>query len=399
MDKTDSDAKSKLEEFIYHSEDLERLETLLRRFNAFQALKLVNNETRHSNFLAWLLNPNDSHGVGDTFLKLFLKELVRQNGVTMPSLIDIDTWHFESSLVLREWKHIDVLIVSEENRFTCLIENKVWSKEHGDQLARYKEIVETDYLEFTHIFIYLTVDGEEPSTDGYLTLDHTSVVAMLERFLLSRQMQMQDDVASFIRQYIETVRRFIVQDSEVQELCHRIYQNHKDAIDLILEYRPDLQSDVRDVLVEAINEDDELELDKWSKTLIRFIPQSLDFLPRICKGWTVSKRIVLFEIKNLENKISIYLYVGPGPSSIRTELLEIAQNHSVFDPQKRIPSEGWFYLYKKRDWIKASTLENLSREELKAEIKSKLDKFKADTLPGMTAALSSSGTLTDFNSK
>ena len=42
-------------------------------FNVFQVLKLQTNETRlHSSFIAELLNPNGSHGLGDTFLKAFI---------------------------------------------------------------------------------------------------------------------------------------------------------------------------------------------------------------------------------------------------------------------------------------------------------------------------------------
>jgi hypothetical protein len=33
-------------------------------------------EIRHSNFLAWLLNPNESHGIGDLFLTQFLRDIV-----------------------------------------------------------------------------------------------------------------------------------------------------------------------------------------------------------------------------------------------------------------------------------------------------------------------------------
>jgi hypothetical protein len=44
-----------LEDFVVGNVDLQRLEILLRKFNLFEALKLVWVEVRHSDFLAYLL--------------------------------------------------------------------------------------------------------------------------------------------------------------------------------------------------------------------------------------------------------------------------------------------------------------------------------------------------------
>ena len=42
------------------------------RFNLFEAVNIVRQEIRHSNFLAFLLNPAESHGLGDKFLRALL---------------------------------------------------------------------------------------------------------------------------------------------------------------------------------------------------------------------------------------------------------------------------------------------------------------------------------------
>jgi len=44
----------------------------LTRFNIFTALNAMDYETRHSNFLAWLLTPCETHGFGTKFLNGFL---------------------------------------------------------------------------------------------------------------------------------------------------------------------------------------------------------------------------------------------------------------------------------------------------------------------------------------
>ena len=54
-----------LKSFIDDNEDLERLESILDRFNIFESLGLVRQEIRHSAFLRWLLDPSETHGLGD----------------------------------------------------------------------------------------------------------------------------------------------------------------------------------------------------------------------------------------------------------------------------------------------------------------------------------------------
>ena len=68
--------QQKLEELLL-SEDLEELKNLTNNFNIFYALKLQNNEIRHSNFLSWLMTPYESHKLGTYFLKEFLKSSIK----------------------------------------------------------------------------------------------------------------------------------------------------------------------------------------------------------------------------------------------------------------------------------------------------------------------------------
>ena len=64
-----------LENFIC-DEQLKELEQKFEGFNIFDCLRLTRAEIRHSNFLAWLLDPNETHGMNDYFLKEFLKKAI-----------------------------------------------------------------------------------------------------------------------------------------------------------------------------------------------------------------------------------------------------------------------------------------------------------------------------------
>jgi len=60
--------KDSLSSFIKDS-NLDKLELLLNSPNIFNVLKIEHNEIRHSNFLAWLLDPKNGHNLGDKFLR------------------------------------------------------------------------------------------------------------------------------------------------------------------------------------------------------------------------------------------------------------------------------------------------------------------------------------------
>jgi hypothetical protein len=62
-----------LEDFLIANRDLERLEAMLDRFNILEALGVVRQELRHSDFLAFLMDPEGNHGLGDAFLKRLLQ--------------------------------------------------------------------------------------------------------------------------------------------------------------------------------------------------------------------------------------------------------------------------------------------------------------------------------------
>lgn len=59
----------------------DQLAPWLKEENIFQILKLSRTEIRHSNFLAYLFNPKEGHGMKDYFLKSFLKNMFKNGPV------------------------------------------------------------------------------------------------------------------------------------------------------------------------------------------------------------------------------------------------------------------------------------------------------------------------------
>src|SRR5207248_7470258 len=120
--------------------------------------------------------------------------------------------------------------------------------------------------------------------------------------------------------------RHIVADSEIAELCTRIYRKHQRALDLIYEHRPDRQSDIRGILEDLVRQTPILVPDHSSKSYIRFAPGEWD-VPTLLSGqrWTQSGRMLLFEFQqNTQTRLPLKLLIGPGPTGVRQELLNLA---------------------------------------------------------------------------
>jgi len=104
-----------LEDFVVGNTELQQLEILLRKFNLFEALKLVWVEVRHSDFLAYLLDPKQNHGLGDRFLKAFVQSVLQGEANQTVTPIDIDVWNLNTAEVYREWQNIDIFVRDESS--------------------------------------------------------------------------------------------------------------------------------------------------------------------------------------------------------------------------------------------------------------------------------------------
>ena len=104
VDQIDQDRKA-LETLVVNNADLERLEALLDRFNIFEAVGLVRQEIRHSAFLAFLLDPQENHGLGDAFAKRLLQEAIMAAPDTSSPVtpIELSLWDLGQMEVRREW--------------------------------------------------------------------------------------------------------------------------------------------------------------------------------------------------------------------------------------------------------------------------------------------------------
>ncbi len=233
-----------LDAFLVDNPDFESLKAKLSTFNLFRVLRVERAEIRHSNVLGWLMNPDESHGLGTIFLRRFLSSLLLANETNEIELrpADVELYGLQNVEVRREWKNIDILAqfeVPKKGRWCLLIENKIRSKEARQQLARYRQIVKQEFAGDGIIPVYLTLDGEDPSEAGidagYIPWSHQEVLDLAEGIIEQNRGRVPEDAQIFLAHYLDTLRRLTMQDQELVDLCRKIYRTHREALDLIFE--------------------------------------------------------------------------------------------------------------------------------------------------------------------
>lgn len=240
-----------LQNFLLDIDCLDELNQWTEKFNIFDVLKISRAEIRHSNMLAWLFDANENHGINDRFIKKIAQQIAKNDTQGKYDVFQLLLLDFYSFSVYREWNNIDLLIVSDEEKTVFVIENKVGSNEHSNQLNRYRKICEKAYAEYNKIYLFLTPQGLPPSdTDNWTVLTYNDVVEVLSEIINTTELL--PDVALMINNYIDVVRRDIVDDRQLIEVCNKIYNKHKKALDLIYTNRTDTKSIIRDTVRDTL---------------------------------------------------------------------------------------------------------------------------------------------------
>lgn len=251
MDGKELTNEEALQNFLLDIGCLDELLPWTGKFNMFDVLKISRTEIRHSNMLGWLLNPNENHGMGDVFLKGILQRLVENDSDGRYDVFNVLLMDFYTFSVMREWKNIDILLTSTEEKTVIAIENKVGSHEHSNQLNRYRNILEKEYPDYNRMLVFLTPDGEKPSdVENWDVLTYSDVIDVLESAAL--QIKILPDVDLMIKNYIDVVRRDIVEDQQLIDICNKIYNKHKKALDLIFENRIDGKTQLSDAIKDTL---------------------------------------------------------------------------------------------------------------------------------------------------
>ncbi|MBZ5201567.1 PD-(D/E)XK nuclease family protein [Planomicrobium chinense] len=229
---------------LEHSKEFARLHQKFHQFNPLKVLRVDQFEIRHSNILAWLLDPKETHQLGGFFLKKLLTRLVTRvenegkgAGIDFLSFLHSS---FHDAEVAREVKthtnrSIDLLVHVPSQKLVLVIENKFHAGESDGQLADYLEFAKLRFSEagYTILPIFLTLANEEPSKDDYLLLGYEDVLEIIEQQLEFNKETTADAIYDFLSFYMEVLKEQLVHDEVAVQLALEVYEGNKSSIDLL----------------------------------------------------------------------------------------------------------------------------------------------------------------------
>ena len=371
-----------LKNFLLDIDCLAPLDEWTSTFNLFDILKITRTEIRHSNMLSWLLNPNENHGLGDSILKGFIQYVVTSfydsNDPTIFETLLMDCHDF---IIQREWHNIDVLAVSAEHRFILCIENKIDTGEHDNQLNRYRKIVEDSYPNYKALYIYLSPDGRESSDpDNWCSMGYQDVLDIVEKS--RKKTKLLPEAGLLVDNYIQTIRRDIVGDEKLAQICADIYAKHQRALDLIFENKPDKATDLASILLawaKEKTEKGEIEVvsEKSGKSYVRFktayMSSILPDAKEALSGWNTNN-YYFYEIKNIGGN-EFFIQMACSSRNIPDDLRDMCNRINEFFPSKQ-QKENW--QWRTHFTSKHSKVdEEMSEEKIFEQLDKKLEEILA----------------------
>jgi hypothetical protein len=366
----------------------------LRKFNLFDAIGAVRGELKHSNFLGFILSPTRSHGMGGELLRQFIRTACAKlpNDQRPIRTLELITADLDNAILYRERDNIDLLIELKPLKLVVLVENKIDAAVGDGQLARYKKIVEANYQAFKHLFILLTPEGIDAEEEGYVSLSYSEVADVVERATLDDGDPVSNELSLILRHYVEMLRRHIVQDDQLVTLARQLYERHKEALDFIIEHRPQPDS-LLETIKNLLDSDATFVQDRHAPMIIRFAPKDWEGVASFnacpTTAWTHTGRNLLFEAKaNREtDRISIALVLGPGDATLRSKIYNYcSQQPKTFVNLVKGMGAKYATVFT-RDLLSAKAAENMEIEEKKAAIENSWKEFLSKDLPSLKTEL------------
>jgi hypothetical protein len=328
-----------LEALVVANADFEAIETSRSVFCPFEATGMIRQEVRHGYFLAYCLDPQRPHGFGSELLSALMRAAAgayRREGAANGGGItplDVHLMNFDGAQVRREWKNIDLVAIVPEERLVIPIELKIESDEHSGQLGRYLRLVRDQWPQargWRHLPLYLTKYGDAASEDGegWLALHLADIAHEFERVVQkvsgapAAQMQMGA--------YLAMLRRHHLPDERLEQLAAKLWSQHKEALEFLMDRRPDDTSKIvsqlfegREALARQMTQACGLNVapDDSSPSIVRFAIPAWDSLPDFltAQGWTASGRILLLELAlNRDgSQLRMRFVLGPSTPDVR----------------------------------------------------------------------------------
>lgn len=329
---------------LIKDEGLKNLSYKLGKPNLFELIGLQSQEIRHSVFLNELLNPFSKVDTGHLVLRDLIREALRsiEKDQDAMKVNNFDPFEFEfgdtDGIEFHlERDHMDIVILNHKKGYVIVVENKVKAAERKNQLKDYRNKIEEEFPSYKKLFIFLTPEGREPSTDDCWTYaSYRAIHSSISD--ICGQGRSSETTLFLLKHYKELLEKYVLNQEELELLANRIYKEHKEAIDFIWEKKADGYLELSNKIRELIAQDEKLSCfnaQKSTKTYVRYETAAMSELralsPNTNNGWAENNSgqspTMVWEIEIRQDSVRCALVLGPsrnqeGRAKLKEALLE-----------------------------------------------------------------------------
>jgi hypothetical protein len=388
-------------ELLAADERLVRLKHVLTRFNIFDAVGPRWKELDHSACLAFLLSPYETHGLGDTVLRTFLQKADDATGEVGPVPADMTAAMVETEVHHVDVKgvpgRIDILVLDEANKLAIIIENKTGTREHDEQLRRYRaEVHSRCGDQWRIVALYLSPGAEKPSQPDWVEVGYRQICEALRAVASEHGLELDAGVRVLLDHYADFIRRKLVGDDDIDRLCRRTYAQHEAAIYRISRHVGERRKQVRGLIERLVKQTPNFDLDDppWDDQVryralfirVAYLPWDKDLDRHGGNGrWTKSRRLLLFTFNVFYEHVDMNLMIGPGDARERERLLRMA-GHAPLDHAETEQHGTSLYTSVYRDTIlTVDQWADSSDAELEGHVRSWWNTFTTKIVPAIDA--------------
>lgn len=389
---------------FYNDPIFQKLKAYFSKTTLFNILKIERNENRHSAFLAWLLDENGSHGLGEEPLKRFMRLLAKKDDKYNDPFL-VGNYHIDNVKVITEKPvkanghtkagRIDVYVDFDyyilvdnpddikSQHVHVIIENKVYTNEHDDQTKLYLDWARQEYKgkhNQTIIGVFLApakLDKCSGDTDDfkYVKITYQDILQDIIEPLLV--MEMQQETRVFITDYVINLGQPVRDKEEAESSTNQdtILAISKENESKFIELYKNNQELLDASLYANCYERNAKQLQVVYKDLEKFKAYSLDSLAMLQTFWDSNSDLLRMtlnsalkdEVDEAEtdvlNAISVLLKLNESNRDNTKYLVYTSEGTLMNDKNKPSPkSLSSFYIFKA--WMhdhKEATLDDIRK--------------------------------------